>query len=157
MKTAILGALAAMLCAASGLRLDFTNYTFESYVSEFGKTTYSAAEHKRHAVSALRGVLVAPLPHALSQATFEENRAFIVSQNMKYAAGQSTWYAGVNKFTDMTQAEVNKFKGYDRAEVRGPWVVLCVRVLRADVSLCVCLCACLRVRVRVYACVAARA
>ena len=50
MKAMLVAAAAfAAVAAGSSVRLDFMNYTFESYVSDYSKT-YSAAEHARHAV-----------------------------------------------------------------------------------------------------------
>ncbi len=39
----------------------------------------------------------------------------IKAQNVKYAQGQSTWWAAVNQFTDMTDSDVARFKGLKKS------------------------------------------
>lgn len=36
-------------------------------------------------------------------AAFEQNLKFIHAQNKKYAAGESSWEAGLNQFSDLTK------------------------------------------------------
>lgn len=65
---------------------DLSGYAFANYVSEFGKT-YSPEQMLQR------------------EATFKANFAAIVAQN---ANPKKTWFATVNKFTDMTNTEFKR-------------------------------------------------
>ncbi len=70
-----------------------SGYTYSHYMQEFKKVyTSTVALHSREAI-------------------FNANLAKIKAHNALYKAGKSTWFAAVNKFTDMSQTEVQKFKG----------------------------------------------
>jgi cathepsin L len=71
---------------------DFSNYNYEQYLAEFSKTRElgALAEHR---------------------SVFDSKLELVKAQNAKYAAGESTWWASVNQFTDMSEGEVKRFKG----------------------------------------------
>ena len=49
------------------------------------------------------------------QAIFEQTLAEIHAQNARHTAGRSSWIAGVNQFSDLTDSEMQRFKGIRRA------------------------------------------
>merc|ERR1712000_138860 len=76
---------------------DLTGYSFANFEKEFSRS-YSAAERSHR--------------EAVFNAKLEEVHA----QNELYNAGKSTWWATVNDFSDMTEAEFSSFKG----KAKGP-------------------------------------
>mmetsp|Transcript_75843 Transcript_75843/g.142942 ORF Transcript_75843/g.142942 Transcript_75843/m.142942 type:complete len:358 (+) Transcript_75843:77-1150(+) len=89
MKAALLAFLAA--AAAAPFR-DWSDYRFEDYVTEFGKV---------HADGEI----------ASRKASFEKELAAVNKHNEEYRAGQHTWYATINKFSDWTELEFKTVKG----------------------------------------------
>lgn len=91
MALAALASFAVLgLATASPLR-DTTAYTFKDYKAEFGKA-YEAQED------------------ALRYQLFTDRLRQINTHNAGYAAGNHTWYAAVNEFTDWTEDEFNAIK-----------------------------------------------
>ena len=66
-------------------------YSFDAYAADFHKT-YAVEE---------RGVRAA---------AFSANLAKIMEQNAKYQAGEDSWFAAVNEYTDLTNAEFTKLR-----------------------------------------------
>ena len=66
----------------------WSNYTYEDYVRDFD-LVYEAER----------------------ETVFRENMHKIRAQNEAYNAGQSSWFAGVNKFVDRTEEEMSRFRG----------------------------------------------
>lgn len=85
--------------------LNYDSYTFESYLVEFAKNHPSELK-------------------AMRREAFEGNLADIRRQNEKYASGQSTWFAGVNNFTDWTKEEFLQVLNMPRSQFRNPQHVL---------------------------------
>jgi len=81
-KASLLTVAVAGAARMAGER-DYSEYQYANYVTEFSKV-YTTVEHSQR-----RGV-------------FDANMAFIKKQN---AIEDKSWYAGVNKFTDMTESE----------------------------------------------------
>eukprot|EP00927_Polykrikos_kofoidii_P071831 TRINITY_DN68036_c0_g1_i1.p1 TRINITY_DN68036_c0_g1~~TRINITY_DN68036_c0_g1_i1.p1 ORF type:complete len:367 (+),score=35.44 TRINITY_DN68036_c0_g1_i1:99-1199(+) len=79
--------------------LNYDSYTFESYLVEFGKNHPSELK-------------------AMRREAFEGNLADIRRQNEKYASGQSSWFAGVNNFTDWTKEEFLQALNMPRSHLR---------------------------------------
>jgi cathepsin L len=67
------------------------HYTFAQYIHEFGKAYHTPAEYKLH------------------KQVFQQNLARIIAHNRH---GKS-WRAAVNKFTDMTDEESSRYRGYN--------------------------------------------
>ncbi len=72
---------------------DLQGYTYPQYVSEFHKAYTSQVALQEH------------------EAVFHTKLAAIQAQNVKYTQGKSSWFAAVNQFTDMTEADIRRFKG----------------------------------------------
>lgn len=88
-------ALAAVAAAEHGPR-DYTNYSYEDFVAEFGKGYNSDA-------------------HEMRKDIFEKNLATIREHNTAFARGIRTWWMGVNEFADLTQEEFKAFLGRNSA------------------------------------------
>lgn len=71
---------------------DLSEYTFADYKTEFARS-YSASEHSHR------------------EALFNEELASVNAQNELYKAGQSTWWATVNEYSDWTKDEFATKKG----------------------------------------------
>lgn len=80
---------------ASGVARDLSDYTYEKYLSEFGKSYKGAELDVRREI-------------------FEQNLKEIRLHN---EAGTSSYFKAVNKFTDMTPAELKSFRGYKPSPV----------------------------------------
>jgi cathepsin L len=70
---------------------DYTNYDFQAYLAEFGKS-YIGEEHETR------------------KALFEKNMELIQKHNEQYKAGEHTWWAGVNHLTDYTKEEFARLR-----------------------------------------------
>ena len=92
-----LAALAMQLAAAAPLR-NWQGMTFQQYADEFGKQDTSKTR----------------------EALFNTKLAQIVEHNAAYVAGNVTWYAAVNKFTDWTAEEFSRMKGKRGASLPPP-------------------------------------
>jgi len=71
-------------------------YNFVAYQTEFNKVYPSQQALKERA------------------SIFASNLAQIHAINADYKAGRKTWYAAVNKFTDLSEQEMKQFKGYNK-------------------------------------------
>lgn len=78
--------------AASGVPRDFTAYTFEAYVSEFGKQ-YASEEHE------------------MRKSLFDGHLSTIIAHNAAFAAGTESWFMSVSEFTDKTKEELAQMRG----------------------------------------------
>lgn len=79
------------LLVATPAPASWTNFTFDDFTAQFAKTyTNDEISHRRQ--------------------TFEASKAFVLQQNAEYAAGRSTWFASINSFSDMTDAEFSTAK-----------------------------------------------
>lgn len=91
--------LVALLLAAvvAAKPRDLSNYTFENYVQEFNKlyTSDIALQSRRE--------------------VFNANLEQIKQINAAYNAGQLTFFADVNKFADLKEDEMKRFKGLSRS------------------------------------------
>ncbi len=56
-----------------------------------------------------------PVERAKHEAVFAQKVARVRAHNEAYARGEASWFAAVNQFTDMTEAEVAKFKGHKKS------------------------------------------
>jgi hypothetical protein len=83
----VVAAFAAVVGTASAGIENVEGYTYEMYLAEFGKS------YERSEVSA-------------RQAIFDANVAVIAAHN---ADATQTWKKGINKFTDMSDEEFNKY------------------------------------------------
>jgi len=72
---------------------DLPKYTFEGYIADYGKSYPSHVEYSIH------------------KQIFETRKAEIIRQN---SDPNVLWKAGINKFTDMTDAELKTFRGYNK-------------------------------------------
>ncbi len=72
-------------------------YTFQQYVTEFKKVYTSTVSLK------------------MRENIFNKNLARIRAINELYAAGKKTWFAAVNKFTDLHEQDMTQFKGLNKA------------------------------------------
>lgn len=70
---------------------DFSGYTFNDFLTEFGKN-YAADEQ------------------AQREATFSEKLAEVNAHNEEYHAGKHTWWATINEYSDWSEAEWKKIK-----------------------------------------------
>jgi len=70
---------------------DYSSYSFQDYVKEFGKT-YTEEEFQRR------------------QSLFEAEMTKIKAQNEEYQNGHHTWYSAVNHLTDSTVQEFAKLR-----------------------------------------------
>uniref|UniRef100_A0A7S0Q0C6 Peptidase C1A papain C-terminal domain-containing protein n=1 Tax=Coccolithus braarudii TaxID=221442 RepID=A0A7S0Q0C6_9EUKA len=86
---------------------DFSNTTFASFISRFGRAYVTAAEL------------------ALREANFARTKSEVLKQNAEFAAGRSSWWAAINEFADLTDQEFSERKkglihvrtnGYNPAE-----------------------------------------
>jgi len=75
---------------------NLASYSFDSYILDFGKAYSTAAEE------------------AIHRAIYEAKVAQILSHN---ANTNATFKKGINKFTDMSEAEINRYKGKRPAKV----------------------------------------
>lgn len=82
---------ALMFTQAAAYR-EFTGYSFGDYVAEFGRS-YSTVEYAKR------------------ESLFNAEIAIVNAQNELYKAGKSTWWAGVNEFSDWTEEEFDMKKG----------------------------------------------
>ena len=71
---------------------DWSNFTFDDFKTTFGRQYGDAATEARR------------------RDIFHRHRDTILHQNAEYSAGRSTWYASVNDFTDLTEAEFSAQK-----------------------------------------------
>jgi len=71
---------------------DFSKYSFTDYKAEFGRD-YKLAEHSQR------------------EALFSAELAEVNKQNERFLAGQSTWYAAMNDYSDWTEGEFAIKKG----------------------------------------------
>jgi cathepsin L len=78
--------VAGGVVAAEATLRDYTSYSYEAYIEEFGKK-YDKQEFEQRRV------------------TFENNLGHIKQHNGEYDDGQHTWHAAVNELTDLTPAE----------------------------------------------------
>jgi len=96
-STVVVCAVLALAVSAAALKQfeleDENSYSFERYVRDF-KKSYTPSEYVEH------------------YATFLENIAQIAKHNRHEAAGKTTYRKGVNKFTDMSDAERRAFMGF---------------------------------------------
>lgn len=76
-----------MWSAATAGPPDFSNVSYADFQHQYGREPY-----------ALLGGLN-------REALFEENKKKVLAQNVKYAAGDSTWWAAINEYADWTDAE----------------------------------------------------
>ena len=76
-----------MWSAATAGPPDFSNVSYADFQHQYGHKPY-----------ALLGGLN-------REALFEENKKKVLAQNVKYAAGDSTWWAAINEYADWTDAE----------------------------------------------------
>ena len=44
------------------------------------------------------------------EATFNENKRFVLAQNEKFAQGKATWYAAINEYSHLTEKEFDATK-----------------------------------------------
>ncbi len=56
-----------------------------------------------------------PVERAKHEAVFAQKVARVRAHNEAYARGEASWFAAVNQFTDMSEAEVAKFKGHKKS------------------------------------------
>jgi len=79
-----------------GMPQGYGNYSFEQYITDFQKF-YNSVEEK-----------------ALRQVAFANNLKRIATQNALFEAKRSSWFMGVNQFTDMSPQEFVQWvsKGY---------------------------------------------
>lgn len=75
----------ATVVAASGPR-DYTDYSWDDYLDDFGKAYNGIEELSRHAIWAA-------------------NMERISKHNAEYLRGEQTWWMSVNQFADMTEEE----------------------------------------------------
>lgn len=90
--------LTSLLTASAAPLRDWAGYTFDQYRTEFYKT-YGEGE--------ARGV---------RRRLFEASLRDVLAQNAEYAAGRSSWWAEVNRFSDWTEEELRGLRG-GRAKV----------------------------------------
>jgi len=83
-------ALGVASVAGASVR-DFSSYTFNDFVVEFGKS-YSADE--------LAG----------REAIFAEKLAEVIAHNTGFHAGEQTWWATINEYSDWSESEWKKIK-----------------------------------------------
>ena len=76
-----------MWSAATAGPPDFSNVSYADFQHQYGREPY-----------ALLGGLN-------REALFEENKKKVLAQNVKYAAGESTWWAAINEYADWTDTE----------------------------------------------------
>lgn len=69
---------------------DMSMYTFEQFQAEYGVENSGSVDRR---------------------ALFSAELAEVVKQNELYAAGESTWFAGINRFSAMTEEEFSSMKG----------------------------------------------
>jgi len=81
-----------LLVAPVAAYREIGEYTFSDYVAEFGRS-YSELEHSKR------------------QALFDVELAKVRAQNELYKAGQSTWWATVDEYSDWTADEFDTKKG----------------------------------------------
>jgi cathepsin L len=81
----------ALLVQGSSVR-QFEGYLFSDFEVEFGKQ-YGNDRSER-------------------QALFERELDVVKAHNARYAAGEVTWWATINKFSDMTEEEFSSMNGY---------------------------------------------
>jgi len=74
---------------------DLGDYSFSHYVKEFSKVYSSATLRTREVI-------------------FNTNLAKIKQINADFKSGRKTWFAAVNKFTDLTEQEMNRYKGFNK-------------------------------------------
>ena len=105
MKTAFVFVLiTAIICGSGGMPTNkplwhqLDNYEFEQYVLDFEKE-HSSTDHPEFFYRKM---------------IFENNLRKIREHN---ADETQSWKMGVNKFADMTQAEMNRFKGLAKKRV----------------------------------------
>merc|ERR1719265_1769678 len=78
------------VCATESLEVpNFDTYDFETYVQEF-KKSYAAGDRVSRRMN------------------FEANMRKIKAQSEQFASGQSSWFAGVNEFSDWTPEEFHE-------------------------------------------------
>jgi len=94
MSRVLLACVMLLAVAVSALPRSYETYNYESYQAEFKKAYTSQVVMQVH------------------RATFEANLAKIKQINADYAVGKSSWYAAVNKFTDLSEDEMRLFKGH---------------------------------------------
>jgi cathepsin L len=93
----VLGLLLLCALGAWAAPRNLEGYTFAHYQKEFNKVYTSQVTLRDH------------------MNTFNNNLAKIRKINEDYAAGKSSWYAAVNKFTDLSARDMQKFKGHAKA------------------------------------------
>ena len=89
----LVGASAAIVPAPASTPRDLSTYTFAQYRAEFNKHYANGAELLRR------------------EAIFAANLAHIARVNAAHRAGTKTWFATVNKFTDLEAHEMQAHKG----------------------------------------------
>jgi len=96
MKFILLAVALCIVAVAASEPRDLEGYTFAHYRAEFNKVYKSQVSLRSR------------------EAIFNQNLERIRAINAEYAAGRKTWFAAVNKFTDLTQDEMKRFKGYNK-------------------------------------------
>jgi cathepsin L len=83
-------ALGVASVAGASVR-DWSGYTFHDYLAEFGKS-YSGDEFAKR------------------EAVFAEKLAEVIAHNEGFHAGEHTWWATINEYSDWSEAEWKKIK-----------------------------------------------
>ena len=91
---------AAQLTSASLQARFYEDYTFEKFVEEYDRSYGSVAEWNAR------------------KAIFAENLKFIRNQNQAYVEGRSKWVAAMNHFGDMSQDDMQAFRGLPKRSLR---------------------------------------
>lgn len=73
---------------------NFADYSFSDFEVEFGKQYASETQRSER------------------QTLFERELEVVKAHNVKYEAGEVTWWASVNKFSDMTEHEFSSMNGF---------------------------------------------
>jgi len=93
----VLLALAVASAAPANQPRDLSNYTFDMYVKEFNKIYVSDVALQYH------------------REVFNTNLEQIKQINAAYSSGEITFFAAVNKFADLKQDDMKRFKGLRRS------------------------------------------
>jgi len=96
----ILICLALTLAVCSALPRNYEGYNYAQYQQEFKKAYTSQIAMRMH------------------EDVFNANLAKIRQINADYAVGKSSWFAAVNKFTDLNAQEMKRFKGHAKSNTR---------------------------------------
>jgi len=103
MKVLIVLALAALACADKvRVKGVYEKADFEAYKAAFGKSYHPKEELMRHEI-------------------YLNNIKEINAHNMLYDAGKSTYWQGVNAFSDWTEEELDRRNGFKPAPLTGPF------------------------------------